>query len=128
MAHLRGVEVGKIIRTEADVIEHSYPELHKRRNGAVVKPTIKDPSLVVEKVPTKAEHTPEILETSLLTESSVTSEVSDTTPSDAETSVSAPVSIPSPSNSRKSKKKSKIEDTSSSVDPIIPTDEDEPSS
>ena len=30
MAMLRGVEVGKILRTEADVIEHSYPELHRR--------------------------------------------------------------------------------------------------
>jgi hypothetical protein len=33
MAHLRGVEVGKILRTEADVIEHSYPQLFERYQG-----------------------------------------------------------------------------------------------
>jgi len=49
MAHLRGVEVGKIIRTTEDVIEHSYPVLHKRRNP--VAKTTKTAILVAPTTP-----------------------------------------------------------------------------
>lgn len=40
MAQIRGVEIGKVLRTPADVIEHCYPELHKRNQeqGAVATP------------------------------------------------------------------------------------------
>jgi hypothetical protein len=30
MGDFKGVEIGKMLRTEADVIEHCYPQMHKR--------------------------------------------------------------------------------------------------
>jgi len=42
MAQIRGVEIGKVLRTPADVIEHCYPEMHKRnqQTAAVAAPPV----------------------------------------------------------------------------------------
>ena len=47
MAFLRGVEVGKIIKTEADVIEFCYPEYHKRLQAQKSSPKLASAQSVV---------------------------------------------------------------------------------
>ena len=34
MAQIRGIEVGKVLRTQEDVLEHCYPKMHQRMQAA----------------------------------------------------------------------------------------------
>ncbi len=53
MAFIRGVEVGKVLLTPEDVLEHCYPEMHKRNQALKVSPSeaaSADPSPIVAPV------------------------------------------------------------------------------
>jgi len=58
MAQIRGVEIGKILRTPADVIEHCYPELHKRNQGLVSTAAAPSAAPVVEPPPSAPARAP----------------------------------------------------------------------
>lgn len=45
MAQIRGVEVGKILHTPSDVLEHCYPEMHRRMQKAAPESSAAAPVL-----------------------------------------------------------------------------------